>query len=93
MPAVIVSPYVRPHYVSHRVHDHTSVLKLIATKWNLPALTYRDANASNLLDVLDLRRPPAFLEPPVLPATGAAPSGCIEGNPGPIPPPEAVIPR
>ena len=40
--------------MSHVVHDHTSILKLIETKWNLPALTYRDANADNLLDSLDL---------------------------------------
>jgi len=35
-----------------RKGDHTSALKLIETKWNLPALTYRDTNASNLLDSL-----------------------------------------
>ena len=92
VPAVIVSPYARQRYVSHRVHDHTSVLKLIETKWNLPALTYRDANASDLLDAVDFRRPPAFIEPPTLPSPGPSPSGCIEGDPGPIPPPDAVIP-
>jgi hypothetical protein len=54
-------------------------------------LTFRDANASDLLDALDFRRPPAFLEPPVLPAPGIAPTGCIEGDPGPIPPPGSVI--
>ena len=91
VPAVIVSPFARRNYVSHRVHDHTSFLKLVETKWNLPALTYRDANASNLLDSLDFRRPPAFLEPPLLPAPGIAPTGCIEGDPGPIPPPGSVI--
>jgi hypothetical protein len=26
-------------------YDHTSILKLVEMKWNLPALTYRDANA------------------------------------------------
>src|SRR5262245_41635611 len=93
VPAVIVSPYARRRYVSHRVHDHTSVLKLIETKWNLPALTFRDANASNLLDSLDFRSPPAFIDPPTLPAPGPTPSGCIEGSPGPIPPPDAVIAR
>ena len=91
VPAVIVSPFARRNYVSHRVHDHTSFLKLVEIKWNLPALTYRDANASNLLDSLDFRRPPAFLEPPLLPAPGIAPTGCIEGDPGPIPPPGSVI--
>lgn len=85
VPAVIVSPYSRRNYVSHVVHDHTSVLKLIETKWNLPALTARDANASNLLDSLDLdaRRPP-FLEPPVL-ALAPGRSECVEGAPGRIP--------
>jgi phospholipase C len=94
VPAVIVSPYARPDYVSHVVHDHTSVLKLIETKWNLPALTFRDANADDLLDSLDLRGEPAFLEPPVLPAsalsTGAS---CEPIDPSEIPPANAVIPE
>lgn len=68
VPAVVVSPYARRKYVSHVVHDHTTVLKLIETKWNLPALTYRDANADNLLDTLDLHGRPRFLDPPKLAA-------------------------
>ena len=67
MPAVLVSPYARPDYVSHVVHDHTSILKLIETKWNLPPLTRRDAEADDLLDSLDLSGPPAFERPPNLP--------------------------
>jgi phospholipase C len=93
VPAVIVSPWARPGYVSHVVHDHTSILKLIETKWNLPALTFRDANASDLLDSLDLDGPPQFLEPPLLPAPGVEtmPSRCTPGDPGEIPPPGALI--
>jgi phospholipase C len=68
VPAVIVSPYARKDYVSHVVHDHTSILSLIEHKWNLPALTRRDGAADNLLDSLDLVGPPAFLTPPRLPA-------------------------
>src|SRR5207244_7290836 len=34
VPAVIVSPFARPNYVSSVAHDHTSVLRLIETKWN-----------------------------------------------------------
>jgi phospholipase C len=68
VPAVIVSPYARPDYVSHVVHDHTSILKLIETKWNLPPLTRRDEHADDLLDSLDLSSPPAFATPPRLPA-------------------------
>ena len=36
VPAVIVSPRARRHHVSHTVYDHTSILKLVETKWNLP---------------------------------------------------------
>jgi len=67
VPAVIVSPYARPDYVSHVLHDHTSILKLIETKWNLPPLTRRDAQADDLLDSVDLSGPPAFAVPPTLP--------------------------
>src|SRR5205085_2962356 len=42
VPCAVVSPWSRPHYVSHRAFDHTSVLALVEAKWNLPALTYRD---------------------------------------------------
>jgi phospholipase C len=67
VPAVVVSPYARPDYVCHEVFDHTSVLKLVEQKWNLPPLTRRDEAAVAPLDALDLSAPPAFLEPPKLP--------------------------
>ena len=67
VPAVIVSPYARPDYVCSEVLDHTSVLKLVEEKWNLPPLTARDAAASTPLDALDLASPPFFLDPPPLP--------------------------
>ncbi len=92
VPAVVVSPYAKKRYVSHVVHDHTSVLKLVETKWNLPALTSRDANADNLLDFVDLKHRPAFLEPPTLPKPGLVtnPVRCKPGDAGAIPPPGAV---
>jgi phospholipase C len=72
VPAVIVSPYARPGYVTSQVFDHTSVLKLLERKWNLPPLTDRDAAAAAPLDALDLDAEPAFLIPPVLPAPSLA---------------------
>ncbi len=69
VPTVVVSPYSKPHFVSHTVYDHTSVLKTIERKWNLPAMTYRDANASDLLDCLDLGKR-TFADPPDLAAPG-----------------------
>ena len=64
---MIVSPYARPGFVLSEVLDHTSVLKLVEEKWNLPSLTRRDAAALSPLGALDLAAPPAFSEPPALP--------------------------
>ena len=63
VPCAVVSPYARRDYVSHTVFDHTSILALLETKWNMPALTLRDANAHNMLDLLDLGSPPSRRRP------------------------------
>ena len=67
VPAVVVSPYARPGGVTDQLHDHTSVLATIQAKWNLPALTLRDANAHHVMDFLDLEEA-ALLTPPVIAA-------------------------
>ncbi len=69
VPMMLVSPYARPHYVSHVLHDHTSVLRLIEAVFDLPALTGRDANADALLDMFDFVCP-AQVAPPAAPAAG-----------------------
>lgn len=66
VPVVVVSPWARPHFVSHQVHDHTSILRFIETRFDLPALTRRDANAGPMLEFFDFHRP-AFATPPELP--------------------------
>jgi len=87
VPAAIVSPFAKRDYVSHVVHDHTSILKLVERKFNLPALTARDANADDLLDSLDFDNP-GFLTPPSLPAPhnleGSVPL-CTDAGPVPNP--------
>jgi phospholipase C len=65
VPAVVASPYSRPNAVTNLVHDHTSVLATIEAKWNLPRLTYRDANARTVADFLDFQHA-AFLTPPTI---------------------------
>ena len=69
---MIVSPYARPGYVCSEVFDHTSVLKLVEEKWNLPPLTARDAAARPRWTRWTSTAPPAFLEPPSLPKPGLA---------------------
>lgn len=67
VPGIVASPYSKPNAVTNVVHDHTSALATIEAKWNLPFLTYRDANASTVADFLDVSHA-AFLEPPTLSA-------------------------
>ena len=55
---------------SRVVQDHTSVTAFVERKWNLPAMTFRDANAHPMTDYFDFRKP-AFMKPPKLhPAPG-----------------------
>lgn len=54
VPSVVISPWAKKNHVSHVVYDHTSILATIEKKWNLPALTYRDANANDMTDFIDL---------------------------------------
>jgi phospholipase C len=65
VPTVVVSPWSKPDYVSNIVQDHTSLLAFIERKWNLPAMTFRDANAADMTDYFDFSQP-AFKKPPRL---------------------------
>jgi phospholipase C len=83
VPSIVVSPYSKPGGITRTVHDHTSVLATIEAKWNLPALTYRDANATTVMDFLDTRKP-RLLRPPPLAAHGSLPgsvAGCSNDDP------------
>jgi phospholipase C len=56
-PCLVISPFARREHVSHRVLDHTSVLKMIEWRWGLEPLTVRDAAATNLAEVLQFPAP------------------------------------
>ena len=45
VPVIVISPFTKRGYVSHRTYDDTSITRFIETKFKLPALTSRDANA------------------------------------------------
>jgi phospholipase C len=93
VPSVLVGPYVKPGYVTSVAHDHTSILAFLERKWNLQAMTYRDANANDLTDFLDLdairRGRPTFPELPALAASGDTPArlACSKTGPGTVPAP------
>jgi phospholipase C len=56
-PLMVISPFAKRGYVSHVPVDHTSVTRLVETRFDLPALTRRDANAWPLLDMFDFEHP------------------------------------
>ncbi|HZU30319.1 MAG TPA: alkaline phosphatase family protein, partial [Candidatus Angelobacter sp.] len=66
VPIIVISPFVKPHFVSHTNRELTSILKLIETRFNLPPLTRRDAAADDMTEFFDFVNPPAFLTPPNL---------------------------
>jgi len=70
IPIVVVSPWVRPNFVSHTWRDLTSVLRLIEVRFKVPALTARDATADNMLEFFDFGTP-HWSTPPSLPAQPA----------------------
>jgi phospholipase C len=78
VPAVVVSPYSRPGGVSNVVCDHTSVLATIEAKWNLPALTRRDANANTVMDFLDLSNAALLTPPSIDGPSDTGPSGPVD---------------
>jgi phospholipase C len=67
VPFLIVSPWIRPHIVSHSVRDFTAILKLIESRFGLPSLTARDASMDDMSEFLDFTAP-AQLVPPPLPS-------------------------
>jgi phospholipase C len=75
VPAIVVSPYSKPGAATDVVHDHTSVLATIEAKWNLPALTRRDANAATIMDFLDPSTPALLEPPPIAGPSATGPSG------------------
>ena len=43
VPLIVVSPYSKPHFVSHTPRDYTAILAFIEKTFNIPALSARDA--------------------------------------------------
>jgi phospholipase C len=86
VPAVVVSPWARRHYVSNVVQDHTSITAFLEYKWNLPAMTFRDANAHPMTDYFDFTAP-AFAEPPKLAAAPGLAHGLAQCHAAGLNPP------
>jgi phospholipase C len=67
VPLLVISPYTKQQYVSHTIADYTAILKLIETRFQLPALTKRDAAQMDMTAFFDFNNP-AWMTPPTPPA-------------------------
>ena len=93
VPFIAVSPFSKPHYVSHTVGDHTSLLALIEKRFlsnnngngnsHIQHLTARDANANPLEDLFNFSHPPSTdAAIPTAPGASATDPGCPFVPPG-----------
>jgi phospholipase C len=53
IPAIIISPFARKHYVDHTQYETVSILAFIEKRWDLKPLTDRDKHANPLTGVFD----------------------------------------
>jgi phospholipase C len=67
LPFIAVSPFAKPHYVSHTIGDHASLLALIEKRFltrdadeEPPHLTARDRHAHTLEDMFDFHGSPSL---------------------------------
>jgi phospholipase C len=86
VPLIVVSPWAKKNYVSRIVQDHTSITAFIERKWNLPAMTFRDANAHPMTDYFDCSKP-AFAKPPQLAAAPGLAAGLAQCTAAGLTPP------
>jgi phospholipase C len=56
VPLLVISPYAKRGYISHKNHDFGSILKFIEEIYGLPSLGYADAWADDLSDCFDFKQ-------------------------------------
>ena len=79
VPVIVISPWAKPHFVSHTINDHTSILKFIEARFSLPTLTARDAAANDMTEFFNFSSP-TFATPPKLAKPGITPCWAQDVN-------------
>jgi phospholipase C len=89
VPALIISPWVRPGAILHETYSFDSVLKLIETLYDLPSMTARDEAAPDMMEMFDFSQtpnPPLVLEQRTCPRMTKAPAASMLQQDDEIPP-------
>ena len=58
VPLLVISPYARAGYVSHRMHDFGSLLRFVEDNWQTDLLGYEDDRSDDLADCFDFNQAP-----------------------------------
>jgi len=58
VPALVISPYAKPNYVSHYTYEFSSILKFIEERWSLGHMTIRDHRADDMRDCFNFNQTP-----------------------------------
>jgi phospholipase C len=83
VPLIVISPWARHHYVSHRQHEFGSFLKFTELVFDLPSMHTTDDRSDAFRDCFDFTQKPQPFEP--IPALREAPYFVTHDNPD-IPP-------
>jgi phospholipase C len=90
VPLVVVSPYAKKNFVSHRMRDTTAIIKLIERRFGLSNLTLRDKAQVGMDDAtsgfFDFNTAPWRIPPTNLPAQTVLPQSACFVNPPPTSP-------
>lgn len=66
VPVIVISPFSKKNFVDHTTADYTAWLKLVETRFGLPALTARDAAQPDMTEFFDFTNAP-WMTPPTPP--------------------------
>jgi phospholipase C len=58
VPALVISPYAKPDYISHYTYEFSSILKFIEERWSLGHMTARDDRADDMRDCFNFEQTP-----------------------------------
>ena len=56
VPMVLISPFAKKGVIAHHVYDHTSITRFIEARFELPAMSARDANAEVPWEMFDFSK-------------------------------------
>ncbi len=63
VPMIVVSPYARPHHISHTEYEFGSIIKFVEQTFGLPSLNTTDVRSASMMDCFDFGQTPLKFTP------------------------------